>query len=141
MVFKLLDPFLILKKIKIKTNTWFLCKNTSAILIKKIKIKTNTWFLCKNTSAILIKTHTHTHTHTSAVIQKHKKSYHKNLHFNFPLNRKKLTTPVSNNQKKKKNFPPHFQKQNFRFSFIIKKIKKNKNHPFSSLLSHKSTFI
>ena len=97
MVFKLLDPFLILKKIKIKTNTWFLCKNTSAILIKKIKIKTNTWFLCKNTSAILIKTHTH----TSAVIQKHKKSYHKNLHFNFPLNRKKLTTPVSNNQKKK----------------------------------------
>ena len=66
MVFKLLDPFLILKKIKIKTNTWFLCKNTSAILIKKIKIKTNTWFLCKNTSAILIKkkTHTHTHTHT-----------------------------------------------------------------------------
>ena len=50
MVFKLLYPF-----------------------IKKIKIKTNIQFLCKNTSAILIKTHTHTHTHTIAVIQKKKK--------------------------------------------------------------------
>ena len=58
MVFKLLYPF-----------------------IKKIKIKTNIRFLCKNTSAILIKTHTHTHTHTFAVIQKKKKKTDVNPHF------------------------------------------------------------